>query len=414
MMTSPELTHQEVDRNLLDSSIGKAVAAGVIAAEVSPLNEVLRGAAAAGVLFATRDPFIAAGAFTAATAIIEGGAAITAAEALDSKFGKGMVSKVNHKLRAVGIREDARTNAVTDYGVGLLGGSAVAMLVKQAQDPERTKEKNRNFGLKITAGTTAMVGGLAFAAAEGIANPSVETIGATTVAVGGLATFIGWAKKKLGKEQLSDSTLLSHLDKGTGITIAEVGEYQQSISEKAAEFEQRIWDENDFGSLKVYDENNQDSKLFIATKESGDVVGVTRMFSGKKIAPPFMDLPFYDYTDKESLEKMGHDGLLEELGTTAVDHNNSGAEKGVISTNMWRLAYRDACARGIKKWGIIMEPERVQKMNEAFGFTFKQLGPVEYYQGGDCAAFLMDLDEVNDVMKANMPELHHWFVEEQL
>lgn len=81
---------------------------------------------------------------------------------------------------------------------------------------------------------------------------------------------------------------------------------------------------------------------------------------------------------------------------------------------MWRLAYRDARLRGAKQWGIIMEPERVERMNEHFGFTFKQLGPAVDYQGGDCAAFVMDLEEVDQQMRENMPELHDWFVNQPL
>jgi len=81
---------------------------------------------------------------------------------------------------------------------------------------------------------------------------------------------------------------------------------------------------------------------------------------------------------------------------------------------MWRLAFRDAIARGVKKWGIIMEPERVEKMNRLFGFAFRQLGPAVRYQGGYCAAFVMDMDELAARLYREKPKLHAWYMKEPL
>lgn len=187
------------ESNLLDTIPGRAFAAAVITTEVSPLNEVLRGAITVGAGVLSKDPIVTAAVFAASTAAIEGGAALVTAEVLESKSGKKFIGKINDKLQTVGISEDARTNTVTDLGVSLLGGSAVAMLVKQAQDPTRDKNENRSFGLKMTAGTSLICGGLGYVAAEGIANPNFETVGAATIAIGGIATFAGWAKKRLSK-----------------------------------------------------------------------------------------------------------------------------------------------------------------------------------------------------------------------
>lgn len=184
-------------------------------------------------------------------------------------------------------------------------------------------------------------------------------------------------------------------------------------ADKAARLEQKIWEENDFGSLEEYDIYNTQSRIFGAFKD-GECVGITRMFSGSPELPPFTHLPTYDDSHTEAITDYCERGIMEELGTTAVDHEASGVPKGVISLHMWRLAYRDAMDRGIKYWGIIMEPERVQAMNDNFNFTFLQLGPAVEYQGGDCAAFVMDLEEVDMQMSQNMPDLYDWFVNEPL
>ena len=53
-------------------------------------------------------------------------------------------------------------------------------------------------------------------------------------------------------------------------------------------------------------------------------------------------------------------------------------------------------------------------MNKHYGFTFRQLGPETDYQGGKCAAHIMDLQEVNDNMSRKFPDIYNWFVNERL
>lgn len=103
---------------------------------------------------------------------------------------------------------------------------------------------------------------------------------------------------------------------------------------------------------------------------------------------------------------------MEELGTVAVDGEN--APFAIVALDLWRLAYRHAREIGVKHWGIIMEPERVAIMNKRYGFTFKQIGPAIDYQGGDCAAHIMDLQEVFDSMQITHPTRFEWFVNEPL
>lgn len=183
--------------------------------------------------------------------------------------------------------------------------------------------------------------------------------------------------------------------------------------DEALRLEQKIWDENDFGSLDEYEIYNQQSRV-ISVYRDGECVGVTRLFDGAPELPPFMHLPFYEQSDEKLLAEYCSSGQMEELGTTAVDHKASMVPPGVISTHMWRIAYRDARSRGMKYWGIIMEPERVKAMNDSFNFTFRQLGPVVDYQGGDCAAFIMDLQEVDEQMSQSAPDLYDWFVNQEL
>jgi hypothetical protein len=53
-------------------------------------------------------------------------------------------------------------------------------------------------------------------------------------------------------------------------------------------------------------------------------------------------------------------------------------------------------------------------MNRKFGFTFEKLGDPIDYQGGLCAAHIMDLDKTRENMMNNMPETYDWFVNQPL
>lgn len=191
-------THES---GLFDTTMGKILATAVITTEVSPLNEAIRGALAVGAGVISKDPLITAGVFGASTMVIEGGAALVTAEALDSRHGKHLVEKVNGKLNSVVKSENVRTNAAVDFSIGMLGGSAVSMLIKQAQDPERTKEQNRAFGMKLTAGVSAVCAVQGYAVAEGIESPGVDTIAVAALAVGGVFTAAKIAMNRINRRK---------------------------------------------------------------------------------------------------------------------------------------------------------------------------------------------------------------------
>lgn len=185
---------------------------------------------------------------------------------------------------------------------------------------------------------------------------------------------------------------------------------------KAAILEQAVWDEKEFGNLieEGYGPHIERSRTFAAF-DGEECIGMTRMFiADDDVVPPFLDeeMPYYDETERKSLMESARAGLLEELGTAAVSPNARGQG---VNDRLWRMAYRDARARGVEQWGIIMEPGRVEKdLNGRHGFTFRRLGDAVNYQGGDCAAFVMDLEEVNRAMQRKHPLSHYWFVRKSL
>lgn len=405
---SPDQAKKEGLRDRL-ANFGRAA---VIAAEVSPANETMRIAAFGAAQALSGDPAIGALAYGGSTLAIEGSAGIATSGALDTGMARKTTTRVNRLLEKIGIDPNVKTGRITKAATTLLGGTAISMVLKHREDPDRTRAENRQYGFKSAASLAGVCAVQGYFMSKGISVPSPETIG------GGLAAFAGAqagakgiiGRFRRGREQREAAQFQDYLpDSGINIGLT----FKKSDAKKALKLEQRIWDENGFGSLKEYRKYNKQSRVFTAFKDD-ECIGVTRLFAGGPHLPPFTELPITDNKDWQKVEEDCVDGVMEELGTTAVDHDKSDASKHVIALDMWRLAYRDARSRGIKKWGIIMEPERVAKMNQQFNFTFKQLGPAVDYQGGDCAAFVMDLEEVDEQMQANMPDLYDWFVNQPL
>ena len=181
--------------------------------------------------------------------------------------------------------------------------------------------------------------------------------------------------------------------------------------QKALELEQNIWHQEGYGNLDVYEKFIPQSRIFAAF-DGERCVGMNRLCAGSPEVPPFIaEMPVDDPALKQDLINRGKELKVEEFGTVGVVKELRG---GRTFLDICRMAFRDAEQRGVQTWGIIMEPERVEKMNKGLGFTFKQIGPEIDYQGGMCAAHIMDFDEVHANMQSAKPGLYDWFVNEPL
>ncbi len=76
--------------------------------------------------------------------------------------------------------------------------------------------------------------------------------------------------------------------------------------ERAANLEQAVWDENDYGNLEeegytTYFPNSQ----VIAAFDQEECIGMTRMFRNTIEQPPFIgSMPFYDEAERTRLEDL--------------------------------------------------------------------------------------------------------------
>jgi GNAT superfamily N-acetyltransferase len=418
--TEPELslvtTEPEVQAtDDVKSRLKRGAQIGIVVAELSPINELIRGSAFMAGEAVSHNPAVGALTFGLSTLAIEASAAVASASLVTGETNKRFNSFLKSKLESVGYDSDKQMSRLSKTGLTFMGGSVVGMALEQFDDPTRTTEQQRKFGLFTAAwlaGTCAVAGAMGSEAIDyTMQNP------ATTAAVAG---GIGLAaagrkvrsvfKRRQEMRELSVETQptvwLDHDKYGNEYGLIQ----DQSHLQAAAELEQNVWDEKGYGNLEEegYDVHIEHSRTFGAFK--GDkCIAVERMFRAEDgVVPPFLEeeMPFDDESERAELIELAKDGLLEELGTVAVAPEARGKK---VNLRLFRLAYRDARARGITHWGIIMEPERVQNMNKHHGFTFKQLGDAVDYQGGACAAHVMNLEEVDRTMRDQHPINHYWF-----
>jgi hypothetical protein len=183
--------------------VRSAAQMAVVGAEVSPLNEVARYSLLGATIAAGGDAPTAAAVFGGSTLVIESSAALASAPLLSGERANKIADKLKSRLgdNSFILPQNRATNALVKGGVALGGGSAVTMALKKVEEPAIEKEELRKYGLKTSAylaGVCAVHGALL---SESIQHPSPETIGVTTIAIGGALAIAGWAKSKVKRAQ---------------------------------------------------------------------------------------------------------------------------------------------------------------------------------------------------------------------
>jgi len=194
-----------ISNNLLHRAmhVGKRAAQTVIiAGEIGPLNEIIRYGSYGVTQAVTGNVLASAAVLGGSTLIIEGAAALATADIIDSETSNRVMSWINRKMHKV-IPEDAKMSPIMEAGVAMYGGSAVVLLEKQRENPNRTKSENKKHGLFTAswlAGVCALEGVLI---SEGITNPTnIKIVGPAIVALAGIQVAANWAKRQRSKESL--------------------------------------------------------------------------------------------------------------------------------------------------------------------------------------------------------------------
>lgn len=174
-----------------DALLGVSYAAAgvVVAAEISPANEAIRGAVVTAAEVLSNSPFASASAYASATLAVEGSAAVATAWLMSSGKADQLIDWTSEKLEKHKLlSSDRRVGALGDLALGCTIGSTAAVVSKQIREPGLTFKDKAVYGLKNSAVVTAVTTPAIYGASK-----VAETIGWDNVALGGGAVVAAGA-----------------------------------------------------------------------------------------------------------------------------------------------------------------------------------------------------------------------------
>ncbi|MCA9344932.1 hypothetical protein KC946_03785 [Candidatus Saccharibacteria bacterium] len=205
--TELSLEHEQTSR------ISNGIRSGVVALEVLPFtNGPLRyGVVFGSALAVTGNSLVAASALGASTALLEGSAAIASSSLLTSNKATKTINRLNSELDRPWLQKylhsEKKLSPPVQSVVGLYAGTSILLTLKQRENPERSKEDLRKYGLVATAALTALCTVQGVAIAEGITNVTdTRVVGLSALTLGGMYAGARYLKNKIKKEKESIPT----------------------------------------------------------------------------------------------------------------------------------------------------------------------------------------------------------------
>lgn len=138
-----------------------------------------------------------------------------------------------------------------------------------------------------------------------------------------------------------------------------------------------------------YEYRKYDGQSFLLGAFDGKkAIGALRLIGATKdLLPPV--ITDCKIKKRGSYSQKALEGLFEELGTVAILREY---RSRMVSVDLYRAATDCARKRGVLEWGIIIEPERAQHMNDRLHFGFWQEGDLGFH-GWDCAPFVLNIED---------------------
>jgi ribosomal protein S18 acetylase RimI-like enzyme len=177
----------------------------------------------------------------------------------------------------------------------------------------------------------------------------------------------GWqvSIEPFGSERFGEAERLEYS------TFAEEGFCRQSALQRAEEYEP--W---------------RASSVFHVVSNESRVVGVVRVLIGA-----YMDLPIGHFQTTESLPS---DPVCE-YASLAIDPD---ARSTGVAEALYRSVWRHAVDRGASGLVAIVEEWLLDLLRSHYGFGFRQLGPSEWYMGGECIPIGATHEEITALLPA--------------
>lgn len=169
---------------------------------MTPLNEISRGATLLAVGAATHNSVLATAVFAGLTLLIEVPTVLVMSDVLEEDKDKGRIEKINRVLKKAKLGGILKTNALSETGIGYLLGSGYLLVIKHRQNPARSWEDNRRYGIALALVLTGLSVPTGYAIAEGVSHPSAVTIAGAFLVLGSVYGTAKWAVHRITKGKL--------------------------------------------------------------------------------------------------------------------------------------------------------------------------------------------------------------------
>ena len=199
------------NKNWAATRFGRATAGTLVGLVVSPANELVRLSLYGVAQEYTHSPIISALTLGVSTFAVEGVGSYATADLMDADMENNRIQKIHNRIKKSRIMSKINTGVGTEMGLSMFMGVPATMVIKQAQLPERTREENRNYGLRMSLGVAAVLGTEALTLSETISHPSLKNglilAGAVGVAAGGVGRVMKRVtSKKQAKSQKNQNS----------------------------------------------------------------------------------------------------------------------------------------------------------------------------------------------------------------
>jgi hypothetical protein len=136
-------------------------------------------------------------AFGGITFILDALGAVAVADLLSKQITTTIIAKANSTIKLMGLGKllSAKTNMIIDVGITLLVGTPITLILKQRDNPARTREDNIRLGIFLSAVATIVSVLQGSAIVAGFWHPNAITIGLGVIVVGSYVVIDRWLRR---------------------------------------------------------------------------------------------------------------------------------------------------------------------------------------------------------------------------
>jgi hypothetical protein len=178
------------------------IEAALVIIDLNPLiSEPIRFGSLFATIAVTNSVALSALAFGGTTLILDLFGALATADLLATDRATNLISGTKKLISRAGFGRvlNIKTGLASDFSITLLVGTPITLILKQTQDPKRSREDNLKLGFALSGAASVMSAVQGGAMVTGFWQPSAAGITLTVLAVVSLIAIPTWLKKRFNR-----------------------------------------------------------------------------------------------------------------------------------------------------------------------------------------------------------------------